>query len=90
MGTFLKETKKTTFEGAGTQRLGTFEGAGTQRLGTFEGAETQRLGPFEGAEKQRSKQFLCNIQGGQNVRIVRIFFKLYELYGFLSWKYTVF
>ena len=44
------------------------------------------------------------IQGGQNVRIVRIFyfvtlklygmygffFKLYGLYGFLSWKYTVF
>ena len=48
--------------------------------------------------------FLCKTQGGQNVRIVRIFyfvtlklyglygffFKLYGLYGFLSWKYTVF
>ena len=45
------------------------------------------------------KSYTMKLQGGQNVRIffypkieriVRIFFKLYGLYGFLSWKCTGF
>ena len=46
---------------------------------------------------KEKKLVQINMQGGQNVRIVRIFYFLtlklygmYGLYGFLSWKNTVF